>query len=273
MKIGCRAHDYGKHPTQELALILHNAGYQAAQVAVPKAIEGINDYQHISPEQLEILRSGFAAHDVEISVLGCYQDLSDPDAEKRAAAVQNVCRVLGWQHLAGGRCVGSETSYLHLDAEERAARREWMFDSVLRIVETAAKTDAIFAVEPVYWHPLDSMEVVQQLIDRVADPEHLHFIFDPANVLENHNILHQTKLWNDWLSLIGSRIDAIHVKDFTYGSTGTYDTYCPTPLGKGCIQYAEISKWLHQQSRDIPLLREEVILNCAAEDIAFMSAL
>lgn len=148
-----------------------------------------------------------------------------------------------------------------------------MFDSVLRIVETAAKMDAIFAVEPVYWHPLDSMEVVQQLIDRVADPEHLHFIFDPANVLENHNILHQTKLWNDWLSLIGSRIDAIHVKDFTYGSTGTYDTYGPTPLGKGCIQYAEISKWLHQQSRDIPLLREEVILNCAAEDIAFMSAL
>ena len=51
MKIGCRAHDYGKHPAQELALILHNAGYQAAQVAVPKAIEGINDYQHISPEQ------------------------------------------------------------------------------------------------------------------------------------------------------------------------------------------------------------------------------
>ncbi len=176
MKIGCRAHDYGKHPAQELALILHNAGYQAAQVAVPKAIEGINDYQHISPEQLETLRSGFSAHQVEISVLGCYQDLSDPDAEKRAAAVQNVCRVLGWQHLAGGHCVGSETSYLHLDAEERAARREWMFDSILRIVEAAAKTDAIFAVEPVYWHPLDSLEVVQQLIDHVADPEHLHFM-------------------------------------------------------------------------------------------------
>ena len=89
MKIGCRAHDYGKHPAQELALILHNAGYQAAQVAVPKAIEGINDYQHISPEQLETLRSGFAAHDVEISVLGCYQDLSDPDAEN----VPLLCRI------------------------------------------------------------------------------------------------------------------------------------------------------------------------------------
>ena len=81
------------------------------------------------------------------------------------------------------------------------------------------------------------------------------------------------RLWNDWLFLIGSRVDAIHVKDFTYGSTGTYDTYGPCPLGKGCIQYDAISKWLHQQNRDIPLLREEVILNCAAEDIAFMSAL
>ena len=39
MKIGCRAHDYGKHPAQELALILHNAGYQAAQVAVPRPLK------------------------------------------------------------------------------------------------------------------------------------------------------------------------------------------------------------------------------------------
>ena len=72
-----------------------------------------------------------------------------------------------------------------------------MFDSVLRIVEAAAKADAVFAVEPVYWHPLDSMEVVQQLMGRVADPEHLHFIFDPANVLENHNIPHQAELWQN----------------------------------------------------------------------------
>ena len=273
MKIGCRAHDYGKHSAEELASILHHAGYQAAQVAMPRAIEGINDYQHISPEQLHAIRSGFATHEVDISVLGCYQDLSDPDSEKRAAAVQNVCRVLSWQRLAGGRCVGSETSYLHLDAEERAARREWMFDSILRIVEAAAKADAVFAVEPVYWHPLDSQGVVQQLIDRVADPEHLHFIFDPANVLENHNIPHQAELWQSWLALIGSRIDAIHVKDFIYGPTGDYDTYTPLPLGKGCLQYAAISRWLHQQQRDIPLLREEVILDHASEDIAFMSAL
>lgn len=273
MKIGCRAHDYGRHPAEKLADILHKAGYQAAQVAVPKAIEGIEDYQHITPEQLEAIRAGFAAHGVEISVLGCYQDLSDPDAEKRAAAVQNVCRVLSWQHLAGGHCVGSETSYLHLDAEGRAARRDWMEDSVLRIVEAAARADAVFAVEPVYWHPLDSMEAVQHLMDRVADPQHLHFIFDPANVLESRNIPRQEALWKDWLELIGSRIEAFHIKDFVYGATGEYDTYQPLPLGTGCLRYAEISRWLHSQDRDLPLLREEVIHSSAAADIAFMAAL
>lgn len=273
MKIGCRAHDYGRHSAQQLAAILQEAGYQAAQVAMPRAIEGIADYEHIAPQQLEEIRTGFARQAVEISVLGCYQDLSDPDPDKRAAAVANVCRVLAWQKAAGGRCVGSETSYLHLDAGQRAERRPLAEDSILRIVEAAAKADAAFAVEPVYWHPLDSLEAVQHLMDRVADPEHLHFIFDPANVLEYRDISRQETLWRDWLALLGPRVDAMHIKDFVYGPTHAYDTYTPLPLGEGCMRYGVISQWLHGQQWDIPLLREEVILPCAAQDIAFMQRL
>lgn len=272
-KICCRAHDYGRHSAHRLAGILHDAGYRAAQLAMPRAIEGITDYEHITLQQLAGIRTAFDAQAVELSVLGCYQDLSDPDPDKRAAAVANVRQVLAWQNSVGGRCVGSETSYLHLDAEQRAARRPFAEDSILRIVEAAAKSDAVFAVEPVYWHPLDSLEAVQHLMDRVADPQHLHFIFDPANLLEFHDIPRQETLWQDWLSLIGPRVDAMHIKDFVYGSSHDYDTYTPLPLGKGSLRYEAISDWLHCQKRDIPLLREEVLLPHAAEDIAFMAAL
>lgn len=41
MKYGCRAHDYGCFTAQELAKVLANNGYNAAQLAMPKAIQGI----------------------------------------------------------------------------------------------------------------------------------------------------------------------------------------------------------------------------------------
>lgn len=43
IRIGCRAHDYGKHTPVQLAHILHTAGYTGAQLAMPRAIEGIED--------------------------------------------------------------------------------------------------------------------------------------------------------------------------------------------------------------------------------------
>ena len=51
MKYGCRAHDYGCFTAQELARTLADQGYNAAQLAMPKAIRGIADMNGISPEQ------------------------------------------------------------------------------------------------------------------------------------------------------------------------------------------------------------------------------
>ena len=46
MKYGCRAHDYGCFTAQELAKVLADNGYNAAQLAMPKAIQGICCRQH-----------------------------------------------------------------------------------------------------------------------------------------------------------------------------------------------------------------------------------
>jgi hypothetical protein len=45
-RIGCRAHDYGKLPAAALAATLRAKGYNAAQLAMPRAIAGIEDFYH-----------------------------------------------------------------------------------------------------------------------------------------------------------------------------------------------------------------------------------
>ena len=120
-RIGCRAHDYGKLPAVALAATLRAKGYNAAQLAMPRAIAGIEDFAHITDKQLAEIRTAFAAQDVEISVLSCYQDLSAPDADARRTAVDAVKRTLGYAKMLGAKMVGSETAWGACTDEEKAA--------------------------------------------------------------------------------------------------------------------------------------------------------
>lgn len=270
MKLGCRAHDYGKQSPAKLAECLRLHGYNAAQVALPKAIDGVESYQEVSVQQAAQIGEVFAQNGVEITVLGCYMDLSVPDTEARLAGVENVKHCLALQKASGAKMVGSETSYAHLTQEEKQQRRALMTDSVLRIVEHAAKLDAVFAVEPVFWHPLDSIEAVQQLLDAVADPVHLRMIFDPANVLKKRYLPQQAQLWQQWLDTFGTRIDAMHIKDYRLAAN---DVYTPLPLGEGVMEYDALRAWLHTNRPEMPLLREEVQLAHDAADLQFMAGL
>ena len=128
-RIGCRAHDYGKLPAAALAATLRAKGYNAAQLAMPRAIAGIEDFSHITDKQLAEIRTAFAAQDVEISVLSCYQDLSAPDADTRRTAVDTVKRTLGCAKLLGAKMVGSETAWGACTDEEKAVRRPLMLAS------------------------------------------------------------------------------------------------------------------------------------------------
>ena len=51
MKVGVRAHDYGKRKIKELAALLHDEDYQAAQLALPKAFIGTTSMR-ISPRSI-----------------------------------------------------------------------------------------------------------------------------------------------------------------------------------------------------------------------------
>ena len=270
MKYGCRAHDYGCFTAQELACKLADRGYNAAQLAMPKAIRGIADMNGISPEQLEEIRTAFAAADVEITVLSSYRDLSSPDDGTRTAAVADVCRALHYQKAAGAKQVGSESSCRFLSEEQKAAELPLLTDSILRIVEHAAKIDACFALEPVFVHALGTVEKLRTLKETVGDGAHFHVIFDPVNVLTAENVNSQDTLWPAWCEVIGKDLAAVHVKDAKVFKDGTR---CPTPLGEGQMDYTYLRTWLHEKHPTAALLRDEVILPAAQADLAYIRTL
>ena len=269
MKIGVRAHDYGKRSAEDLARILQEEGYQAAQLAVPRAIEGIDSYGDITLRVLEDIRTAFEKYQVEIPVFSCYMDLGNPDREIRQAAVSNIKNCLAYCREAGAGMVGTETSYSRLTAEEKKIWYPHMLDSIKRVMEEAVRLDVKFALEPVYWHPLDSLGAVQDVISQIQD-DHLRLIFDASNLLEFPADTNQEDYWTGWLEGCGKYIDAMHIKDFKVLANGSC---LPVLLGEGVIDYRPVSGWLRANRSDMPLLREEMNPETASLDIGFMRRL
>ena len=237
-RIGCRAHDYGKLPAVALAATLRAKGYNAAQLAMPRAIAGIEDFAHITDKQLAEIRTAFAAQDVEISVLSCYQDLSAPDADARRTAVDAVKRTLGYAKMLGAKMVGSETAWGACTDEEKAARCPLMLDSIARITEEAARLNVVFAVESVDVHPLCTPELLHAVLDTAADTQHCK-----------------------------DQLGAVHVKDCRIEADGSKTLL---PLGAGDMDYSAIRAFLATHAPAAPLLRDEVILPADTADVRYL---
>lgn len=270
IKTGVRAHDFGKRGIGEMAALLRDEEYEAAQLALPKAFLEIESYEDITSEKLERIRRAFEENQVEIAVFGCYMDLGNPDPQVREYAVNTLKRSMTWAKELGARVVGTETAYPHLNREERQRWKPFMRESVLRVLEEAVRVDMPLAIEPVWWHPLEDLETTGELVEKAGDPEHLRLIFDASNLLEDPEHTDQDALWSEWLKELGEYVDVLHIKDFSRDRRGNYQ---PEALGAGVMRYEAVSRWLKAQERELFLLREEMNLLFAKEDLAFMRRL
>lgn len=268
MKIGVRAHDYGRRGIAEMAAVLESQGYQAVQLAIPKAFSSIQSFEGIAEKELYEIAEEFGNRGIEIAVSGCYMDLANPDTSVREEAVKTFKRCLSFSKRIGARLTGSETAYPHLTKFEKQRWFPFMMDSLKRLTEEAERLDTWVGIEPVAWHPLDSAETAAEVI-RELKSDHVKIIFDPANVLERPEEVLQEAYWRRCFKELGPYIEAIHLKDFTVTGSGEY---CPKLLGEGAMDFGVLKEWLKGRP-DMPLLREEMNPETAMQDIAFMKEL
>lgn len=268
MLIASRTHDYGRQPMRELAPLLKKEGIDAAQLVLPKGFREIESYEEVTPEILDVIKQSFDENGIKIHILGCYMDLGNPDQEVRKQAVDTFKKCLAYAKVLGASYVGTETAYPRLNTEEKKQWHPYMMDSVARIVEEAERIGQDMAIEPVYWHPLQDLETTADLFEKM-NSNRMKMIFDPANVLE-HPEIDQGAYWKQWLTVLGEKVEAIHMKDFTEGPNKEYQ---PVVLGEGVIDYTEIVRWMKQHKPDIVVVREEMAPQTAQQDMRYMREL
>lgn len=267
MKIGVRAHDYGRLGIETMAERLQAAGYACTQLAMPKAFQEIDNYMEVDLRTIERIRSAFESRKIEIAVLGCYVDLGNPDRDIRENAVRLFKKCLEINKELGASVVGTETACTWLQGAERDLWYPYMLDSVKRIVEEAVRLDVKVALEPVCGHPLYDIDKVQQVLAALQEEPHLRLIFDASNVFGSIGQKAQDIYWKEWLDGVGKNIEVMHLKNLARNEQGQYQW---AMLRDGEMDYTSIAAWINKHKPDMYLLREEMDPEGADEDIRFI---
>lgn len=268
-RIGVRAHDYGRHTPEELARRISEAGFCSVQLAISKAITGLeDDIGKFTPGFAATVRQAFDKYGVDISILGCYIEPVHPDPEVRARHVRRFKEHLRFARAFGGLAVGTETTLYRAEESGREKAFQILTQTVGALVEEAEKCSAVVAVEPVAAHTMNSPALTARLIDIIGS-EHLQVIFDPVNLITADIARDHSAMLDEAFDAFGERIMALHCKDIDFGPDGRLHEVL---LGQGLVDYDRLFGWLGSHRPGLALLREGADPATAAQDIAFLKS-
>ena len=95
LQLGIRGHDMPKAPFEELVKSISEAGFCCTQLALAKAITEFNvSSEAMTSGMATYMKRVFEKNKVEVSVLGCYKNLANPDSLHRLWIPISIISVL-----------------------------------------------------------------------------------------------------------------------------------------------------------------------------------
>lgn len=275
MKIGARAHDFGKKEAEMLFEDIMATGYTGIQLAFKKAIKGVNGPEDLDEVFIEGMRKTVQKSGMDIPVLGCYIEPSYIDEVKRKTEVSAFLHQMKIAKVLGAGCIGTETTNLIKLEDSREKGMLSLKASLNEMIIHAEELELDVAVEPVYYHVMNTPERTKEIIESIPS-KRLKVIFDPVNLLSPEDVKDQKKLWDRSFECFGDRITAVHLKGIKLDEQGNLVS---SSFKDSIIDYPYIMKKLRAYMKeglikeDLYLLREEVKPEHAREDYQFIKEL
>ena len=214
--------------------------------------------EKLTEEYARRVRRDFEDSGLECAVLGCYLNLADPDAERRARTQEIYKAHLRFAAQIGARVVGTET---YANPESRfadpAPRSEEAFrlllDSLQPVVRCAEETGAVLAVEPVWYHIISTPERAARMLEELHS-DHVQIILDAVNLISPEEAGRAEKIIRDAISLLGDMVRILHMKDFILTPERKMDACA---CGLGSMRYEQLLSFA--AVRDLPMTLENTV--------------
>ncbi len=271
MRIGVRAHDFGRLPSDELARRIAAKGLSCVQLAVSKAIAGLDLRPgDLNPGLAFHIGQSFRRYNLQIAVLGCYVNPIHPDPEPRRVLLGFFKEHLRYARDFGCGLVALETGSINADYSfhpdnhgERAFQA--FLTSVASLVEEAEKFGVLVGIEGVTTHVVSTPARMRRILDTIGS-NHLQVVFDPVNLLSAGNYRDQDAVIKEALDLYGDSIVVIHAKDFVVNGT----EYQAVRTGQGQLNHQLLLAWVRARKPYMSMLLEEATEDNVVECIRFL---
>lgn len=257
-RLGIRAHDLGRFPACELARRVSAQGLECVQLALGKAIEGLDLQSGVIASGLACeIGAAFGHYQVGIEVLGCYINPIHPDPVERGGLLAWFKEHLRHAREFGCNLVALESGSLnadyspHPDNEGEEAFQQ-LLGSMRELVAEAGRCGVVVGIEAVTGHVISTPERMRRLLDAIPSP-YLQVVFDPVNLLSFENFHDQRDIMRRSLDSFGGRVAVVHAKDFRIADGGL--SFCPA--GDGALEYGLLLSWLERHRPGIAILLEE----------------
>jgi len=259
IRIGARAHDFGRMPPDELAARIAAKGLTCVQLALNKAIAGL-DLQpgDMNPGLAFHVGQAFLRRGVQIAVLGCYVNPIHPDPDQRKGLLAFFKDHLRYARDFGCGLVGLETGSVNADYSPHAdnqgeAAFQQMLASISELVAEAERFGVIVGIEAVTSHTVSTPARMRRVLDTIRS-NNLQVILDPVNLISIENYRDQDRILRESFDLLGDRIAVIHAKDFLVRD----GVYTQVRTGLGRLNYRLLMGLIRMRKPCISILLEEV---------------
>jgi len=260
LQLGIRGHDMPKADFENWVKSIKEADFSCTQLALRKAVDDFTTATGaMTPGMALYMNKIFRKNQVDVAVLGCYLNLTTPDAEQWKTIRSDYEAHFRFASLLGCGMVGTETGAVNAEyAFEEANRSKAALDRLVErlkvLVEIAEKMGVIFGIEPVCRHIMWNVERTREVLDRVDSPN-LRVIFDPVNLFDMNNYEKQDEIIKEAFDVIGNEIDVIHIKDFIIKDDKLITS--PLALGDGMMNFPLLFKLLKEKKPCIHTLIED----------------
>lgn len=243
MTVGILAHLLGTLPYAQLADKVAEHRFPYVQLALSKAIAGIDfSLGKLSPGLASEIGGAFADRGVRIAVLGCYASLIDLNEDNYRYNVDRFKEHLRHARHFGAPIVATEVG-VPQDAGRLAQHAALLDRALEELVEEAKRWGAVIGLEAAQGHLIDTPETLAAAIERFPS-SCVGVVLDPCNLLSGRTLDDQDRIVDDAFRLLGPRIVSAHAKDLVRTEDGGVQE---TAAGLGQLHYARFWEKLEAQ--------------------------
>lgn len=258
MQIGIRLHDTENVSLEERIGIIKKDNFQCVHMALYRLLDNIPKNNAIlTPGFAMYLKRLFAKADIDIAVLGCYQNLANPDPQQLREIMNSYKDHIRFASILGCGVVGSETGAPNVEYRfEPSCYSEEALNTFIKnlsvVVEYAESMGVIIAIEPVCTHIVHNAKRARKVLDIINSPN-LQIIFDPVNMISFDNYKNQDMIIEEAIDLLGKDMAVIHMKDFIVQDQQIKSV----AAGLGQLNYQPIIKFIRNN---------KAMIHCTLED-------